>query len=82
MSTDDEIGVRVTLKLVYEAVTEVQKSITKLEQSVALNKYAADQDQKRVDDHEYRLRSVERWLYAIPASTLAAVVAAIVAFVK
>jgi hypothetical protein len=34
---------------------------------------------KVVDDHERRLRKLEAWMYAVPASLLAAVSAVIVA---
>jgi len=33
-------------------------------------------------DHEARLRGLERWAYAVPASLLAAVVASVVSVVK
>lgn len=79
---DEDNGVRVTLKLVYDAVTKVQSDVTELKQTAALNKLAADLETKQVADHEVRLRNVERWLYAIPATLLAAIVSSVVAFVK
>lgn len=79
-------SMRVTLKLVYEAVTGVQKDITELKTNVALTNLAADMKSNQAAvvaaDHEARLRNVERWLYAIPATLLAAVISAVVAFLK
>lgn len=36
---------------------------------------------KAIDDHEQRLRTIERWKYALPTTTAAAVVSAVVTLV-
>lgn len=38
--------------------------------------------EKVLDDHETRLRRVERWAYALPATSLAAVLSALFAITK
>lgn len=37
------------------------------------------QNTERLDDHENRLRSLEAWRYALPLSTISAIIAAIAA---
>lgn len=38
-----------------------------------------EQHNERLDDHETRLRSLEAWRYALPLSTISAIIAAIAA---
>lgn len=47
----------------------------KVEAALARQEAHAD----RLDDHETRLRSLEAWRYALPLSTISAIIAAIAA---
>lgn len=55
-----------------ELATRLTQIEAKLDELVRVNK-------KRGEDHETRLRSLERWKYALPASFFGTLVAALVA---
>jgi hypothetical protein len=58
---DEEIGVRITFKAMYD---QLQQLVTELRDLNATMK--AHENTKL--DHEIRLRNLERWRYALPAS--------------
>lgn len=62
--------VRVTLKDVYATVQEIQRSVEVLhaDMRVHVSLPAHPTSTPVIADHEARLRVVERWKYAIPAS--------------
>lgn len=55
--------------------------ITNAEMGRWLERIEAKLD-KAIDDHERRLRQVERWVYGLPPTFLLAVASLIVAYVK
>ena len=65
----DENGVVITIKDIYGEMKELIVEVRSLAQEY---KNGRDVD----EDHERRLRTLERWMYAIPASLLVAVVSA------
>jgi hypothetical protein len=81
MSGDDD-PVRITLRDVYNAVTATQSTVADLSKKYELQALAALQDTSTVRDHEKRIRVLEHWMWALPATGVAAVAAAVVAFIK
>jgi hypothetical protein len=68
-------GVVITVKEVYDEMKELILEVRQL-----TNEY---RNSRLVDeDHEKRLRAIERWMYAIPASLVAAIGSIIVALNK
>lgn len=49
---------------------EIHRTMTRIEQKV----------DKVTDDHEVRLRRVEKWMYAVPPTVVAAVTSVVVQF--
>lgn len=68
MTADAAGAVRITQRDIYNEVVDLRKEVTPLV--------------KAVPDHEERIRSLEKWAYAIPPTFLLAVAAVISAFVK
>lgn len=66
-------SIRVTLRDVYGVVTELRDAVNALNASAALTAFTATQANDRTSDHEVRLRTVEKWVYAIPATALIAI---------
>ena len=64
-------GVRVTLKDVYTKLEDVSDTLTRL---VERETFA----QHRVDDHETRIRAVERRVWAVPSFAVLVAVASLV----
>jgi hypothetical protein len=67
MSPPDPSVVTITLRDVYDAVQETRTLVTSLGEKV-----------KPIEDHENRLRSLERWKYSIPASLVVSAGAVVV----
>lgn len=59
MGGDETLTVTITLRDVYFAVQDVQRTIAPLPGYVS-----------QIADHEARMRSLERWRYSIPAALL------------
>jgi len=53
-----DLGVTITLREVYDKLCDIERVVMPLPAQVA--------------DHESRIRTVERWMWAIPASILVA----------
>jgi hypothetical protein len=69
---DNEPGVTITIKELYLEMKQLISEVRMLTQEY--------KNAIRVDeDHERRLRTLERWMYAIPASMIIAVIGAVVA---
>ncbi|WP_344859737.1 hypothetical protein [Planomonospora alba] len=65
----------ITLKEVYDEMRELISEVRQL-----TSEY---KNSKQVDeDHERRIRSLERWMYAIPASVFLAIASIVVALVN
>lgn len=80
-ASDHEI--RVTLKDVYEVQQEQTKTITAMSAKLDLYIGVNDTKAKQVADHEARIRTVERWVFAIPGfSILIAIAGLVVAVLK
>jgi hypothetical protein len=59
-------GVTVTLREIYDALIEVRGDVRSLVEG-------REDTDKTLEDHEQRLRSIERWKYGAPLATLIAV---------
>jgi hypothetical protein len=62
MPTDDN-GVLVTTRDIYDQLVTLNQEVRTLSQTLI-------QTVARADDHETRLRTLEQWRYALPASLL------------
>lgn len=72
--TDSEHEIKVTLRDVYEKVNTQGESIgaisSKLDLYIGLT--------ERIADHEKRIRTAERWIFALPGSAFVLAVAGLV----
>jgi len=73
MVDEDPSRVVITIKDIYGEMKELIVEVRKLTQEY-------NKSQKVDEDHENRLRAVERWMYGIPAAVIIAVVSAIITF--
>jgi hypothetical protein len=66
-----EPGVNVTLKDIYDSVRKIEVQMSEILPKV-----------QAITDHEARLRTLERWKYALPSSVVLAGVSLVVAVVE
>lgn len=67
---DEASGVVITVRDIYEGVNKLTSEVQSLVYEIRTSKQTGD-------DHERRLRTLERWMYAIPASLLVAIASAV-----
>lgn len=73
---DEQLGtVTISAREIYDEIVGMRDDLRSLAQS-------RNDDTKTLDDHETRLRSVERWKYGIPVTAVASVVAVIEALAQ
>lgn len=73
---DEQLGiVTISAREIYDEIVGMRDDLRSLAQS-------RNDDTKTLDDHESRLRSVERWKYGIPVTAVASVVAVIEALAQ
>jgi hypothetical protein len=75
MSEQDPLGVNISAREIYDQIVGLRDDVRSLVQSNAAV-------QTTLDDHESRIRSVERWKYAVPTATIGSVVAAGITIAK
>lgn len=73
--SNDPLGVTIGAREIYDQVVGLRDDVRSLTQN---NAHVNEQ----IDDHEERLRAIERWKYAVPAGLLTGVGSAVVAFMK
>lgn len=73
MVDDDPSRVVITVKDIYVEMKELIVEVRQLTQEYKSS-------QKIDEDHEARLRAVERWMYGIPAAVIIAIISAVVTF--
>lgn len=66
---NDPLGVTISAREIYDQIVGLRDDVRALVQSDA-------EVGKKLDDHESRLRSVERWKYAVPTALVGAIVSA------
>lgn len=72
---NDPLGVTIGAREIYDQVVGLRDDVRSLNQT--------NEDVKEtLDDHEERLRAIERWKYAVPAGLATGVGGAVVAFLK
>jgi hypothetical protein len=69
VSEQDPLGVTISAREIYDQIVGLRDDVRSLVQSNA-------EVSKALDDHETRLRNVERWKYAVPTALVGAVVSA------
>jgi hypothetical protein len=69
------MGVTISAREIYDQIVGLRDDVRSLVQSNA-------EVGKQLDDHENRLRSVERWKYTVPVATIGAVLSAGVTIAK
>jgi hypothetical protein len=77
----DQYPMVITLKDVYDAVTGLRQDLHSMQTAQDLQAQAVKGDHERVEDHEVRIRFLERWAWSIPAAFVTAIVSAIVTVV-
>lgn len=75
MADQDPLGVTISAREIYDQIVGLRDDVRSLVQSNA-------EVGKVLDDHETRLRSVERWKYTVPVAALTAVTSAGVTIAK
>lgn len=65
----DPFGVTISAREIYDQIVGLRDDVRSLVQSNT-------ELGKQVDDHEERLRSIERWKHAVPVATIGAVASA------
>ncbi|MEU3686976.1 hypothetical protein [Streptomyces narbonensis] len=75
MAENDPLGVTIGAREIYDQVVGLRDDVRSLTQH---NESTAE----TLDDHEERIRAIERWKYAIPAGLLTGIGGAVTAFMK
>lgn len=75
MTDQDPLGVTISAREIYDQIVGLRDDVRSLVQSSA-------EVSKTLEDHEGRLRSVERWKYSVPIAAITAVASAAVTLVK
>lgn len=63
-------SVRVTLKDVFNKVDDVGRDVSEMKGSVATIRQETQENTKDIQDHELRIRNLEAWRYALPATVV------------
>lgn len=71
----DPLGVTISGRDIYDQIVGLRDDVRSLVQTNA-------EVGKTLDDHETRIRSVERWKYAVPTATVGAIVSAGITIAK
>lgn len=82
MPEGGEEPIRITLRDVWHAVNEIKSGLAAVKTTIELNALTSLNDTAKVQDHEKRIRTLEHWMWALPATGVAAVAAAVVALIK
>jgi hypothetical protein len=69
VTDNDPLGVTISAREIYDQIVGLRDDVRSLVQSNA-------EVGKVLDDHEDRLRSVERWKYAVPTALIGALASA------
>jgi hypothetical protein len=73
---DEKLGVvTISAREIYDEIVGMREDVRSLAQS-------RHDDSETLNDHENRIRSVERWKYGIPVTAVASVVAVIEALAQ
>jgi hypothetical protein len=75
LSDQDPLGVNISAREIYDQIVGLRDDVRSLVQSNAAV-------QTTLDDHETRIRSVERWKYAVPTATVGAIISAGITIAK
>lgn len=71
----DEPGFTVTLREIYEEMRDLTSEVRSLTSELK-------ESRRTDDDHERRIRALERWMWGLPVSILTAVGAVLTALLK
>ena len=72
---NEPLGVTISAREIYDQIVGLRDDVRSLVQS-------NENVHQTLDDHEERLRTIERWKYSIPAAVVTALVSAAVAVTK
>jgi hypothetical protein len=75
MSENDPLGVTISAREIYDQIVGLRDDVRSLVQSNA-------EVSKQLDDHEDRIRSVERWKYTVPVAAIGAITSAGITIAK
>ncbi len=71
----DPLGVHIGAREIYDQVIGLRDDVRSLVQS-------SEDVEKTLEDHEQRIRGIERWKYSVPAAALSALAGAVVTIFK
>lgn len=71
----DPLGVTISAREIYDQIVGLRDDVRSLTQS-------NESTHRTLEDHEDRLRTIERWKYSVPAAVITALVSAGVAVSK
>lgn len=77
--SDDPTVIRIGLPEVYAQMVSLNEHMIGLRQDVQSLRQTSEATTKTLDDHASRIRTVEHWMWAAPASLLTGVASVIVA---
>ncbi|MFC4117532.1 hypothetical protein [Nonomuraea zeae] len=72
---NDETGFTITIRDIYEEMRELTAEVRTLTSELK-------ESRRTDDDHEKRIRILERWMWGLPVSILTAIAAVVTAFVR
>ena len=67
----------ITLRDVYDVVTALRQDLQSMKREVDMAAISAATDHDRMEDHEARIRFLERWAWSIPAAVVTGVLSVI-----
>jgi hypothetical protein len=72
MADQQDLGVTISAREIYDQIVGLRDDVRSLVQS-------NQEVSKTLDDHEERIRGIERWKYSVPVAALGAVASAAIA---
>ena len=79
MTDDDPTVIRIGLPEVYAQMVSLNDNLVGLRQDMQSLRQTSESTIKTLDDHATRIRTVEHWMWAAPASLLVGVASTILA---
>lgn len=68
--SSDSGSLRVTIKDVFNGVNDIREQMGELKGSLGQLASSQGENTKDINDHEQRIRALEAWRYALPASAV------------
>lgn len=79
---DDDNSMVITVRHVYDAITDVREQLGAVKGGVEMLNSHHEQATASNQDHELRIRRLEKWTYAIPLTGIVATATAVAAIIR